>query len=542
MPWLVGCNFTNHAFRDGTAKNTISVLALAPAPAGPGALPPATSRPKSPCDRHPVHVGTKVYNDAVATVKQPCIAFLEFDDMGEPFDRRENHQGVGSKRWGVPHQLEAALDLIKDTRTYARQQSPPLPAPIILVFVHGWKHNASESDLNVQGFEQVVRFIAGQKVDSLAEGSCEDSERSPLFRQRCEYAKHPIIGIYVGWRGDLYNKYLPVAQDLSYFNREGAAERTGADNVTHALMSISTAAGHGADAGTDDPNPPFLLFIGHSFGGLVLERAVSQAFLREIDRQSNIDGFLPFADLIVYVNSAAAATFSKPMVDILAQRKAVYSPTHQSTNDATDIPSRSINESEARPLILSVSTPADAATAIILPVGQNIGSISKHLGGSFVKDDPLACFDPYHDETPKDRTYKQSLFYTHSAPHLEQLRSHDVIELVDAQHKSLESCPQTAPPGVLKMFDSVAGRCFALKAHEKRCNGTPYWILQTDKSIIPDHGTIFTGRFISFLSEFFPAVTPDASYTVRPLTAAPVTTPGRSLLSLQPPTEPHEDQ
>lgn len=492
---LTGCHGTNRSFRAGR-----SVLSLAP---------PLVERPQITCAKGIVEVpkangtGATLYEDKVATTGKPCIAFVEYDDMGEPFDRGGN---------GHPHELDAALNLIRDSRQYAKGVSNPDPAkrrapsklPIIVVFIHGWKHNASEPDLNVQGFEDTIRYLSGQVVSNLRNTPCSASD------SHCQYADHPIIGVYIGWRGDLVNKYLPVSQNFSYFNRENAAEHTGSDNLTHALMAISKAAGHAADY--DEPvDPSFLIFVGHSFGGLVLERSVNQAMIREFDRTSRMKQFVPIADLIVYVNSAAAATFSKPMVDFFAQRHARFGHPNDGGNDA-------LTAADARPLILSVSTPGDAATSIVLPVGQNIGGVTKHLTGSFISNDPMACYDPYSPSShpaPEVIFSKQSVYYTHTAPHIEQMHSHEMIELTQQKGGGQVpmSCPDTPPApsptdGYVRMFRSVPGRCFILVQRPNRCNGTPYWIMRTDKSIIPDHGTIFTGRFLDFLFNFFPAVQP----------------------------------
>ena len=46
-------------------------------------------------------------------------------------------------------------------------------------------------------------------------------------------------------------------------------------------------------------------------------------------------------------------------------------------------------------------------------------------------------------------------------------------------------------------------QCFAIQERPKRCNGTPYWLMEIDPDVVPDHSTIFTGRFISFMIDSF---------------------------------------
>src|SRR5258708_29759466 len=50
----------------------------------------------------------------------------------------------------------------------------------------------------------------------------------------------------------------------------------------------------------------FRSMVGHSFGGLILERALTQAMTDFVLRRGSGDG--AWADLIVFVNSAAAAS------------------------------------------------------------------------------------------------------------------------------------------------------------------------------------------------------------------------------------------
>jgi hypothetical protein len=65
----------------------------------------------------------------------------------------------------------------------------------------------------------------------------------------------------------------------------------------------------------------------------------------------------------------------------------------------------------------------------------------------------------------------------------------------------------------------VPGHCFhvkpatALSGQTYRWNATPYWIISTDQTVIPDHGTIFTNRLLRLIGHFLPDET--AMATVR---------------------------
>ena len=135
----------------------------------------------------------KTDQDCVAATVPICLAFLEVDDMGELWDKAE---------------LDTALGVIRRANTDAHAD------PVVLTFVHGWKNNAAPDNGNVAGFEVALQDLYAS-----------------LQRSR------PVIGIYIGWRGNLIRPSWPVAQQMSYYNREAAATRIHADCRTHARES-----------------------------------------------------------------------------------------------------------------------------------------------------------------------------------------------------------------------------------------------------------------------------------------------------------------
>jgi hypothetical protein len=52
-----------------------------------------------------------------------------------------------------------------------------------------------------------------------------------------------------------------------------------------------------------------------------------------------------------------------------------------------------------------------------------------------------------------------------------------------------------------RLYDTQT--CFAVQERPNRCNGTPYWMMELDPTLVPDHSTIFTERFIQFLIDTF---------------------------------------
>lgn len=383
-----------------------------------------------------------------------CLAFLEFDEMGEAWDGRPDGQ------------LDAALKLIE------RGHAGPNP-PIIVTFVHGWKNNANDrpgsQNGNVLGFEGVLEFM-----------------------KKHLYKDFPIVGIYVGWRGDLIPDYWPVRRQLSYFNREGAAIRIPGGSMTAAMTRIMMKA-------REDGNDAFVIMVGHSFGALVLERALAQAMteyvLRRRDQPSAAVSdavHSAWADLVVFVNSAAAANEGKQLLNLLKLMK--YQP-----------PASEAAES-ARPLLLSISSLGDAATRFALPVGHGLSFIGRKAQGGWRMYE--------HPEPPPVKS--QSAFYLSTTAHMEALQSHLVVEVKD---REVNRCTDPARPSVRfrDPFVLPNGVQYQICERPGRWNDTPYWAMQMPASIVRDHSGIFNENFVGLLQRFLPDAVQMREPRLRPM-------------------------
>jgi len=178
------------------------------------------------------------------------LAFVEFGEQGSYQD---------------PSQLQNAVDLIKRT-----------PRPLVITYVHGWHHGAGSAD--------VEKFS-----DWLAEISQTQLIRNSGFH---------VIGVYLGWRGEVTT--VPIVRQLTFFSRKAAAERLASNfDCFDAIAAVSQAA---REAHRSDRQ--YTVLIGHSFGGLVVERAVAHAINAEMHGHAAADRSLP-ADLILMVNPAS---------------------------------------------------------------------------------------------------------------------------------------------------------------------------------------------------------------------------------------------
>ena len=369
------------------------------------------------------------------------LSFVEFDDMGELWD---------------PGELKKTIQTIRDARNQA---------PLVVLFVHGWKNNASDKSGNVSGFRCELGSIAAR------------------------YHRN-VIGIYFGWRGDITS--VQFFKNFTFRNRMNAATRIPGAHMTDAIVSIMRETKEN-DRGGDAT----LILVGHSFGGLVLERAVTQALVERIEQPATTgtsaatDGSRFPADLVVFLNEAGPALQAKQLLDILYRRGAEFS-TEGGQHD---------------PLLLSLTSKGDTATHLAFPAGQALSlykvSLRKYLATGSDKPAP--------DEfgIADQRTY-----YLHTAANTDALQSH-VIGLSD--DPAVEAAVAEGKP-VYATADPGGGRKFLIVPKADAKNTTPYWIMQMPVEFVPDHSTIFRPEFEALLIAFLDR-RPDMM--LRPLATAP---------------------
>src|SRR5688572_28576207 len=128
--------------------------------------------------------GHKAFKPALASSATHELVVVEFKDDGEPWD---------------PDQVQHAVQLVSERSNEENT--------IVLVYVHGWHHNAREEDSNLQGLRtssnDLALKLAGKPYPEARFLLTGDSNVN-------------IIGVYVGWRG----KSLPMPLDyLTFWGR-----------------------------------------------------------------------------------------------------------------------------------------------------------------------------------------------------------------------------------------------------------------------------------------------------------------------------------
>jgi len=122
----------------------------------------------------------------------------------------------------------------------------------------------------------------------------------------------------------------------------------------------------------------YTVLIGHSFGGLVVERAVAHAINAEIHGHAASDRSLP-ADLILMVNPASDSILTRQMI------AALYDPSTEKT----------------RPFLVSLTSSADMATGTAFHLGTSLAATTKAFNDVPVPGSPrLESERQFYTTTP----------------------------------------------------------------------------------------------------------------------------------------------
>lgn len=196
----------------------------------------------------------------------PAIAFVEYDENGVEYDRNAIASVLGTIR---------------------AVQSKENRSLLMVVFIHGWNHNAAQTDGNVASFKTFLRNLQREELN-LAVGQ-----------------PRKVVGIYVGWQGKA--SAFQLQELLSYRRGKELGLETG-KSVTPVLRELSAI--RRADRNSR------LAVVGHSFGAGVLYSAVSDDVLASIRKDDGGPGRL-FGDLVVLVNPAVEAALFVPLQEAM---------------------------------------------------------------------------------------------------------------------------------------------------------------------------------------------------------------------------------
>jgi hypothetical protein len=384
------------------------------------------------------------------------ISFVEFDDKGDFWDRS---------------QLKIAAGKIKDA-----------PKPVLLVvFIHGWHHNAADRPRPTKNPGDVETF------------NCLLSKLAASSTTRDLH----VHGVYLGWRGRLMQGWPDY---LTFLGRKATATRVAGTPVTETIFELIRQARR------KGPNTSKAVVIGHSFGALVLEKAMAQAYAGSVllqDAQSEGGAFNAPADLVLLVNSAAESIYAKELEDMF---RAVGHRSHIRPE---------------QPLFVSITAETDSGTKTWFPFGTFLPNLFARRHYDWV------------GRGPTSDNVSQNEYLTTTPGHNKRLFTHTIASIGptpsrNATPPDLDACGRedrafeqnlvnpkgmqfrTTNPARPDEFEWWRFKPVpeAPRSKEPR-KPTPYWVVQVPPTIIDGHTPIFTPEGCAMMAALYTISNPE---------------------------------
>ncbi|HEY2797778.1 MAG TPA: hypothetical protein VGK26_07820 [Thermoanaerobaculia bacterium] len=379
------------------------------------------------------------------------LHFLEFDDQGQLY---------------ATAQFQRLVDSLE------RDAASPEKARIVLVlYVHGWKNNASLCNGNVCCFRTFVSRIAGDL--KLVGG------RSQGFLGATR-----VVGIYVGWRG--LSATVPPFKALSFWARKKAAGNVGQGELVEVLSFLDRYQKH---LNAQTPNRCRLVMMGHSLGGAVLYSAMANILKSRITEarvKGVLDGQVPtiegFGDLVVLANPAFEASLYAPVHELI-ESFAAFAPRQS-------------------PLLVVLSSETDMTTRTTFRIGRWLETLFQRTGPRSPRDMIVRTVGNYDP------------FVTHRAAVAADARgsaggsSRGVVENCECTLPMSEIDAETADRllRVLRMSSEEAARTLTptlCPGHDRlgvveldcvapHAPGLPLWVVRADNAVVSGHSGFFT--------------------------------------------------
>lgn len=180
------------------------------------------------------------------------IGFVEYSERGNDF---------------APARTEQLVDRLRQYSATGKLA--------MVVFIHGWKHNADQNDENVVSFTKALANLS-------ASGVLSDRK---------------LVGIYVGWRG--LSLHGLGSENATYWDRKAVAEEVGRGGVTELLAQLEQI--------DRSQETNYLVVVGHSFGGAITLSALHDQLLERLQNQQAGLPVRAFGDAVIMLNPAIEA-------------------------------------------------------------------------------------------------------------------------------------------------------------------------------------------------------------------------------------------
>lgn len=227
---------------------------------------------------------------------------------------------------GVLHDRAAAEDAL------AFAGAPPSDTArmaYVVVFIHGWHHDAAPGDGNVQAFHRALASVK-------------------RWRPHAD-----VRGIYIGWRGS--SLPVPLLRYLTFWERKNTSDEIGRGSLLEFLLRLERSV---------KPVPASnnrLVLVGHSLGASVAFNALMhlhmQRFVEGLYATTPGERFRGYGDLTVLINPAIEAMRYMPLQSAVEYYAAREQPPK-------------LDFSHEKPRLIILSSDGDLATHCTFPVAR----------------------------------------------------------------------------------------------------------------------------------------------------------------------------
>jgi pimeloyl-ACP methyl ester carboxylesterase len=387
------------------------------------------------------------------------LLFVEFDDQGWVQGAAEQSVPVG------PDHLSKLYATIEEIHKGVTANGEHLR---LVLFVHGWQHNAQANDSNVHSFRKLLREIS----------VLENNTR--------------VVGIYIGWRGKSLT--IPYVNNVTFWERKNTAERVAQGGVQELLRWLDLLRDTGVNKNGE--RNVGMLTIGHSFGGLITFEALSGELLRNSVRfkRNEAKPKDPFmsrvGDLVVIVNPAfegaryeSLRSASRRLPKMERNQLPVVIVATSESDCATRV---------AFPLARGLNTVFESTTgeewwATVAAVGHNARYITHEL--SRCESNDAACQKACGTPTGPTGVGAPNKFETEV--------SRDYAHMSEIAKKGFDA----GKPKPSRQY--LCGGLDLRWTEQAYPDHNPFWVVRTTKDIMKDHGDIFNPAMVAFVRQMY---------------------------------------
>jgi hypothetical protein len=404
------------------------------------------------------------------------LAAIEFGELGSYADP-------------FRHELQNTIQLLQKA-----------DRPLLVVYIHGWLNNATSGDVgSFKGF--LSRLSQSKQV---------------------QIHHYTVFGVYFAWPGKSLE--IPYLYYLSFWNRKHAAEQIASNgDCIDAIEQLSYTA---------RLRPyNYVFLIGHSFGGLILERTVEHT-LRTLQGLQNVK---PPWDLALMLNPASDSVLTRQLVSDLQglytySNKPVSGDLLHWGGQFNPISGSGNSVPENQPTVVELQSENDTATGTVFPIGSKAGVIvNGHWSWNQVKSpasDQTVSEREFYLSTPGNDRYlvnyeidhpnpadgwldkftndpegpdafdynldhnpERGVFYTSAA------RDADTAAGSGRKSQSAPESPKNAPQAWQIHFVNSDDKYKGVRV--------PFWIVRVPADIINNHGGIWSDNNMALMAAIF---------------------------------------